>query len=413
MDESRIDQQAREAFRSAAPPVDTDSFCRSLQARLPAIAAKPRRRATRHFVLAVCSTVVVLAAVGAGIYLAAGHSGDHSMIVIGDAPDTGSLTSAQTPSTASTGVDTTESVDTTTVGAAQPLVSEAQVRRAQQVVSQYFSYFMAGKRAEFNKLLAPGIGVKSSDVWGREKEYLKGAGLSAYRLHSWRGIVRAGDWYIGTGLEVPAAIDEWIREDPTKRIAFQTVMEDYSVRSFRLEHQADSDTWLIVPVEELLGEYPANSEVPVVFASEASQVLARQVGDALGKEFPALADAVVCTHGFRDFPGQKLFEAQLGDSLSGPHWVLTVILQKNSASVGGISGSETSPVSLAGSTAGWVKNHAPYNAQVVIRLADGTTVNLSEQALYADGALKNMPLDVDELKAATAVIAEQFGVVEY
>ena len=71
MDETRTDQEARRAFRLAAPPVDTEAFCRETLTREAGRAAKSTRRLRRvralrlrwKIAIAATGTAVVVAAV--------------------------------------------------------------------------------------------------------------------------------------------------------------------------------------------------------------------------------------------------------------------------------------------------------------------------------------------------------------
>ncbi len=84
MDKATLDQRARNAFRRAAPTVDSETFCRVVNNRVGAGKKMRRRPVSRRHVLAACATVLVFAAVSAGAYWALEHHGNSRVLIIGD-----------------------------------------------------------------------------------------------------------------------------------------------------------------------------------------------------------------------------------------------------------------------------------------------------------------------------------------
>lgn len=87
MDKTGTDQRLREAFRLAAPSVETDSFCRAVEALVTPAPVKRRPRVPRRLTLVGCAALVVLAGLSVGIFAAATHLGNgRPILVIGDQP---------------------------------------------------------------------------------------------------------------------------------------------------------------------------------------------------------------------------------------------------------------------------------------------------------------------------------------
>jgi hypothetical protein len=126
-----------------------------------------------------------------------------------------------------------------------------------------------------------------------------------------------------------------------------------------------------------------------------------------------VAGAAISTHGVKDVPRMRVFDFQLVDDLAAPRFVLSLVLQKNIEALHWVPDNNSSPVSVAGSTSGWVKDNLPFNAQVVILLPDGATVNVSESALHTDEGEGSVPLDLSGLKKVVEFVAQQFGTVSY
>jgi hypothetical protein len=82
MDETRTDQRLREVFRSAAPSVETGSFCRAVEAQVTPAPVKRRPHVSRRLALAGCAALVVLAGLSVGIFTAATHLGNGRPILV-------------------------------------------------------------------------------------------------------------------------------------------------------------------------------------------------------------------------------------------------------------------------------------------------------------------------------------------
>ena len=407
MDKIDTDERLREALRLAKPSVEADSFCRALKARLAADNLKVRPRVSRHLVLAALAAVVVLTGLSVGILETVAHVGHHSILII---PTMETTVPKATTTTLSSSSSTAPGPSTTT--GIRPSIGETQLQQATQVPILYFSYLRAGKSADFTKLLGPGIGIDPATLWPYERENLKRSGQATYIPSSFSSLVWAGDWYLPPTDMVPTDIDRWIRTDPSNRVGFKVTMEDGSFRYLRVEYQSKSDKWLLIPTEWMLGETSAN--VPdIEFATEQTKALAEQMIVAIAAEFPALADAVISEHGVQDVPTMRVFRAHFVDDLVTSHWVLTVVLQKDVTDISRVAPGNSSSVNLAGSISGWEKDNLPFNAQIVILLPDGTTVNVSESALHTDEGEGHVPLDIPGLRRVVELMAQQFGTVRY
>ena len=406
---------AAEEADQAASPIATSHDGHAMEAGIGPNGRKHSLRVSRRFTVGACAAVVVLAALSAGVYVAAGHLGHGSILIIGDAESTAPPTApSSSPSTnAATNTSASTSVGATTgTTAVRPSIDGPQLQRAMQVVNLYFSYLRAGKSAAFKKLLGPGVSMDANTLWGWERENLRKSSQAAYAVNSAESMVWGGGWYVPPTVRVPSDVDRWIRTDPSNRIGFKVTMGDGSFRYLQIEHQTEPDEWLLIPTDRMFAETSA-SVSDMEFATQQTKALAEQIAAAVEAEFPALAGAAISAHGVQDVPNMRPFHVQLVDDLATPHWVLTLVLQKNVTDISRVAPDKSSQVDLAGSTSGWVKDNLPFNAQVVILLDNGTMVNVGESALHTDEGEGPVPLDISDLKKVVELIAQQFGTVSY
>jgi hypothetical protein len=402
MEDREIDLRLREVFRRNEPSFGQSQADMVNQAVSLRHVARGGRRSVLRLATVTVAVLVVGIGVAVGVWQIFIHSGGSTPVAV---------ITDQTTATPATATTSAVSASSTTI-AVQPLVDETQLRRAAEVVSRYFSYLKAGKSADFKKLIGPGIGMDADTLWTQERAGLKKSGQAAYALHSWHNIAWAGDQYVLPWVMVPTDIDQWIRTDPSNRVGVQATMQDGTVRYFRIEHQTKTDTWLLIPTEFLLGEPPA-SVMAIPFATEQSKALAERMAAAVAEAFPTLAGTVIEMHGIEEATNMPEFVVSLVDNLRTPQWALEVLLQKNVSSVAPASPEKSQPITLAGSTSGWIDNGRPWGVQIVIVLPNNTMVNVVETARGLDPRNQPLPLDDSELKALVELVAEQFGAIDY
>ncbi len=102
MDTRETDAKLREAFRSAAPAVDSGAFCDNLEAKLASARSKHRPSRTLRLVVTACAAVLLVAGVSVGVLEATWHLGRHSTIlVITDSSTSETSTSTSSSTTTS------------------------------------------------------------------------------------------------------------------------------------------------------------------------------------------------------------------------------------------------------------------------------------------------------------------------
>jgi hypothetical protein len=405
MDNQETDRRLREVFRRNDPSFGRDEADVVTQAARSQHLGPGRS----HNVLRRVGIAVAVLAVGigvaAGVWQAVAHLGGNNPIIL----ITDQTTSTGLPTATSTSVSVG---GTTAAQSLKPFVAEAQVQEAAKVVDLYFNDLRTGKAAEFKKLIGTGIGMDGGTLWKWERDYVQKSGQDSCTVGSQEAFVWAGEWYAPPTTKVRADVDSWIRADPSNRVGFKVIAVDGTLRYFRAERQTVSGNWLLIPTEAVLEEPGADASV-IEVATPETQALARQVLAALQEQFPPLAGAVINSHGIMDAPRMREFAVHFTDDMKTPHWTLFLVLQKDVASISGGALEKTSPLSLAGARAGWIKDNLPFNAQVVILLKDGTMVNVGEGALHTAEGEGQVPLDLSELKRAVELIAQQFGAVGF
>jgi len=145
--------------------------------------------------------------------------------------------------------------------------------------------------------------------------------------------------------------------------------------------------------------------------TEQAQALAGEILSVVKNQSFQLGDYSVQSYGIWD-SSQPLFVAELANPAE-PRATICVVIQKNVSASAVPTQPNIESLQTAGLVSGYVRDSSPVNAQVVVLLPNGTTVNIASIGMKTDKLSIPMPINTDGLKKLAEVVIDQFGTTQF
>jgi hypothetical protein len=300
-----------------------------------------------------------------------------------------------------------------------PYVDEVELEAAQDAVYGYMKDVREDGAAHFASLVDPQSEVDAGVLFGIERGLYGDAGSEHFEVATLVPMVWVEDHYF-IDVPVPIGIDEWIRESPDCRVAMETTMRDGSVRVLRVQHNLNTDEWLIFPNPVVADAYPDYTSEPEPVATATAQLLGKYAADSVAFSGLELIRAVELTH--PDWE-QSVIEVQLEPKADGSTGQVLISIFKDEqtlfepvepAPAGGSeivsydenTGYTVERISIPGAyRASCITGPFGSHCQVTATIADGTVVNVNSETGLPKGG--DLPLDRDGVVRLVSLLVDK------